>query len=118
MSRAGSWTRRKRRAAVIFLAPLLLVVGALVLVPIVQTTWTSLYSEDGSRFVGLANYVDLVTSPQTRRAIGNNLVWVVVAPTVVTVLGLLFAVLTGESGRRPRSGWCCSCRWHLVPGRG
>ncbi len=94
MSRAGSWTRRKRRAAVIFLAPLLLVVGALVLVPIVQTTWTSLYSEDGSRFVGLANYVDLVTSPQTRRAIGNNLVWVVVAPTVVTVLGLLFAVLT------------------------
>src|SRR5690606_11602607 len=53
VSGAGSWTRRKRRAAVIFLAPLLLVVGALVLVPIVQTTWTSLYSEDGSRFVGL-----------------------------------------------------------------
>lgn len=94
MRRAGPWTRRNRRTAVIFLAPLLLVVGTLVLIPIVQTTWTSLYSEDGSRFVGLANYVDLLTSAQTRKAISNNLVWVAVAPTVVTVLGLLFAVLT------------------------
>src|SRR5690606_13042219 len=92
--RPGPWTRRNRRAALVFLAPLLLVVGTLVLIPIVQTTWTSLYSEDGSRFVGLANYVDLLTSAQTRKAISNNLVWVVVAPTVVTVLGLLFAVLT------------------------
>ena len=36
----------------------------------------------------------MVKAPETRRAITNNMIWVVVAPTVVTILGLLFAVLT------------------------
>src|SRR5262249_4263542 len=40
------------------------------------------------------NYVTMVKAPETRRAITNNLIWVVVAPTVVTVLGLILAVLT------------------------
>jgi alpha-glucoside transport system permease protein len=86
--------RTHRRTAVLFLAPTVLIVGALVAYPIVLSFWMSLHSADGSRFVGLANYVEMVTSPDTRRAIANNAVWVVVAPTVVTVLGLMFAVLT------------------------
>jgi alpha-glucoside transport system permease protein len=36
----------------------------------------------------------MFTAPATRKAITNNLIWVVVAPTVITVLGLVFAVLT------------------------
>jgi alpha-glucoside transport system permease protein len=36
----------------------------------------------------------MFTSPDTRRAITNNAIWVVIAPSVVTVLGLMFAVLT------------------------
>lgn len=86
--------RTHRRTAVLFLAPTVLIVGALVAYPIVFSFWMSLRSADGSRFVGLANYVEMLTSPGTRRAIANNAVWVVVAPTVVTVLGLMFAVLT------------------------
>lgn len=86
--------RRHRRTVALFLAPALLVVCTLVAYPIVSTVWLSLHSPDGSRFVGLANYLEMFTAEQTRRALTNNAIWVVVAPTVVTVLGLMFAVLT------------------------
>jgi alpha-glucoside transport system permease protein len=78
----------------VLLAPALVTVGALVAYPIAQTFWMSLHSEDSSRFVGLANYLAMATSPETRRALTNSAIWVVVAPSVVTVLGLMFAVLT------------------------
>lgn len=94
MNPPGRRARQHRRTAALFLAPALLIVCVLVAYPIVQTAWMSLHSEDGSRFVGAANYLEMFTSPQTRRAITNNAIWVVVAPTVVTVLGLMFAVLT------------------------
>jgi alpha-glucoside transport system permease protein len=80
--------------AVLFLAPTVVTVAALVAYPIVQTVWMSLHNADGSRFVGLANYLEMFTAPEIRRAIANNAIWVVVAPTVVTVLGLMLAVLT------------------------
>jgi alpha-glucoside transport system permease protein len=86
--------REHRRVALLFLTPTLLIVGALVAYPILHTIWMSLHSADGSRFVGLANYVEMFTSPNTRRAITNNALWVIVAPTVVTAFGLMFAVLT------------------------
>jgi alpha-glucoside transport system permease protein len=96
--RAGAGTpsraRRHRRAAAAFLAPALLVLCTLVAYPIVHTVWLSLHSPDGSRFVGLANYLEMFTGQDTRRALTNNAIWVVVAPTVVTVLGLMFALLT------------------------
>jgi alpha-glucoside transport system permease protein len=90
----GRRARLDRRTAALFLAPALVIVCALVVYPIVHTFWMSLHSADGSRFVGLANYLEMFTSPDTRRAITNNAIWVVVAPSVVTVLGLMFAVLT------------------------
>jgi alpha-glucoside transport system permease protein len=36
----------------------------------------------------------MFTDPDTFQAIRNNVIWVIVAPTVVTALGLIFAVLT------------------------
>jgi len=94
-SRGARNPRREARVvAVIFLAPTILLLVALVCYPIVYTIWLSLRSGDGTRFVGLDNYIEMFTSTQTRRAILNNVVWMVVAPTVVTILGLMFAVLT------------------------
>src|SRR4029450_6976186 len=45
-------------------------------------------------FVGLDNYKDMFTDKSTFTAIKNNVIWVVVAPALVTSLGLIFAVLT------------------------
>jgi alpha-glucoside transport system permease protein len=94
MGSAARYERERRTIAVLFLAPALLVLAVLVVWPIINTVWLSLHGKGGAHFVGLTNYVTMFQAPETRRAITNNVVWVVVAPTVVTLLGLMFAVLT------------------------
>jgi alpha-glucoside transport system permease protein len=89
---------RPRRAAtgraLLFLLPALVFLGALVVYPTVATFLRSLWSDSGDRFVGLGNYRAMFARDATITAIKNNAVWVVVAPSVVTTLGLIFAVLT------------------------
>lgn len=93
-ARPGARLRDGRLIAILFVAPALLVLLALVAYPIVNTVWLSLFNADGSKFVGLGNYTEMFTSPDTRRAIINNAIWVVVAPVLVTAIGLVCAVLT------------------------
>ena len=79
--------------ALLFLLPALLLLGVLVVYPIVYTVWRSFYGKEVSNFVGVDNYKDMFTDEATFTAIKNNVIWVVVAPAVVTSLGLIFAVL-------------------------
>jgi len=79
--------------ALAFLAPALVLLGALVVYPIFFSAVRSLFDRGGDSFVGLANYGDMLSSPRTRTAIRNNVIWVVVAPTIATGLGLVYAVL-------------------------
>ncbi|CCH30018.1 ABC transporter permease subunit [Actinosynnema sp. NPDC047251] len=85
---------RSPRQALPFLLPAVVVMGALVLYPLVYSLIRSFFDRSGSGFVGAGNYVDLFTDPRTLTAFKNNVIWVVVAPAVVTGLGLVFAVLT------------------------
>jgi alpha-glucoside transport system permease protein len=66
----------------------------LVIYPTIATFVRSLYDKSGGSFVGLGNYKDMFTSDATRTAIKNNAIWVVAAPSIVTALGLMFAVLS------------------------
>ncbi len=84
---------RGTTAALFFVAPAAVLLGALVVYPIVYTVIRSLFDADGNRFVALGNYVDMFQNDRTLRAIKNNLVWVVIAPTVATGVGLIYAVL-------------------------
>jgi hypothetical protein len=77
-----------------FLLPALVLLGLLVVYPICYTLWRSLYDASGSGFVGLDNYVTMFTDSATFTAIKNNVIWVVVAPALITALGLIFAVVT------------------------
>ncbi|MER7400281.1 sugar ABC transporter permease [Streptomyces sp. NPDC000151] len=77
-----------------FLLPALLLLGALVVYPIGYSVWRSFFDAPGSGFVGLDNYAELFSDDRIRTALKNNIIWVVVAPTVATALGLIFAVLT------------------------
>jgi multiple sugar transport system permease protein/alpha-glucoside transport system permease protein len=81
-------------AAVLFLLPALVLLGALVVYPIGWSVWRSLYDADGSGFVGLDNYGDIFSNDATLTAVKNTAIWVAVAPALVTALGLMFAVLT------------------------
>lgn len=80
--------------AVLFLLPALLLLAAWVIYPIIYSIFRSLYDTTGDQFVGLANYGSIFTDSSTLVTIRNNVIWVVVAPLIVTVLGLLFAVMT------------------------
>ncbi|MEV7439933.1 sugar ABC transporter permease [Streptomyces sp. NPDC091204] len=86
--------RRKRRLAVVFVLPALLLLGALVVYPVVFSFGRSLFDASGDRFVGAGNYAALVHDPATLKAIRNSTIWVVVAPALLTGLGLMLAVLT------------------------
>jgi alpha-glucoside transport system permease protein len=84
----------RRLVAALFLAPAALTVLVLVAYPMASTVWLSLHSSDTGEFVGAANYLRIFATDTTRHAVLNNIVWVVVAPSVVTALGLMLAVLT------------------------
>lgn len=77
----------------LFLAPALVTLAAVVVYPIGATVWYSLYNRRGE-FVGVDNYVEIFTNGDTFTALVNNLIWVLVAPTLITAVGLVFAVLT------------------------
>jgi alpha-glucoside transport system permease protein len=77
-----------------FLGPAVLILGALVAYPIVFSLIRSFFDRFGENFVGVQNYEAIFTNPQTLTAVRNNIIWVVVAPSVVTALGLMFAVMT------------------------
>ena len=85
--------RRMFWTALIFLAPALVLLGALVVYPIVYTVVRSLFDAGGDDFVGWENYVTMFTNDSTFTAIRNNVIWVIVAPVSCTILGLIFAVL-------------------------
>jgi len=91
---------RLRRTVLLasFLGPALIVLGALVVYPIIYTVVRSLFDRSGDRFVGWQNYVTMFTNDTTFTAIRNNILWVVIAPLAVTILGLIFAVLVDRIG--------------------
>ncbi|WP_129842314.1 ABC transporter permease subunit [Streptomyces sp. RFCAC02] len=86
--------RARPWAVACFLLPALLLLGALVVYPIAYSVWRSLFDASGDGFVGLDNFATLFTDGAIRDALRNNLIWLVVAPTAATGLGLIFAVLT------------------------
>lgn len=85
--------RRRLLTALAFLAPTLVLLGVLVAYPVVYSVWRSLYDAAGIDFLGLGNYLTMFTDPATFTAIRNNVIWVLVVPVSVTILGLIFAVL-------------------------
>ncbi|WP_030167923.1 ABC transporter permease subunit [Spirillospora albida] len=80
--------------AMLFLLPSLVVLGFLVVYPIVYSVIRSLFDASGDSFVGIDNYTGVFQGENNLIAVRNTAIWVVVAPTVTTILGLLFAVLT------------------------
>lgn len=93
-ARSGAPRRTRSVVAAGFLLPAVLLLGALVVYPIGYSAVRSVFDASGSGFVGLANYREVFTDDGILTAVRNNLIWVVVAPSVATALGLIFAVLT------------------------
>jgi alpha-glucoside transport system permease protein len=85
--------RRGRIIALLFVFPALLLLGALVVYPVLFSVGRSFFDASGTRFVGGDNYTEMFSDPATLTAIRNTAIWVVVAPALLTGLGLILAVL-------------------------
>jgi alpha-glucoside transport system permease protein len=85
--------RRGRVIAVLFVFPALLLLGALVVYPVLFSVGRSFFDASGNNFVGGENYAEMFRDPATLKAIRNTTIWVVVAPALLTGLGLILAVL-------------------------
>ncbi|WP_405886488.1 sugar ABC transporter permease [Streptomyces longwoodensis] len=85
--------RRGRAAALLFVFPALLLLGALVVYPVLFSVGRSFFDASGTRFVGGDNYTEMFRDPATVKAVRNTAIWVVVAPALLTGLGLVLAVL-------------------------
>ncbi|MGH3414821.1 MAG: ABC transporter permease subunit [Marmoricola sp.] len=82
----------------LFLFPAGIWLAAIVFYPLVYTLIRSLF-HDGpagqvTSFAGIANYIHIFTQSDSLEAFKNNVIWVVVVPALITIIGLIFAVLT------------------------
>ncbi|WP_425599234.1 carbohydrate ABC transporter permease [Azospirillum brasilense] len=94
----SSLERQRRRAAWLFLLPMLVVLAGVAGWPLFRTVFFSftdatLATLDGFQGVGLDNYLWLVRDPVWWRAVWNTLVFTVVSVGIETVLGLGIALI-------------------------
>ncbi|MFV2052910.1 carbohydrate ABC transporter permease [Aliiroseovarius sp. YM-037] len=78
----------------LFLFPALFVLGVYLVYPVINSIWLSLYDANGDDFVGTANYEWLIQDGKFLESMRNNLLWLVVVPTLSTLFGLIAAALT------------------------
>jgi alpha-glucoside transport system permease protein len=87
-----------RWVAGIFLFPAVILLLAVLVYPFIWSVIRSLFNDgpagNTGSFAGLSNFKAIFTNSQAFQAVKNNLIWVIVAPAVLTMLGLIFAVLT------------------------
>lgn len=111
MTQKTGLTRQRTRAAWMFLAPMLIVLGAVALYPLGQTIWfgftdASLNNIDDAEFVGIRNYIEwldygngqgewlgLLADERWWRAVWNTIYFSVVSVSLETLFGLVIALV-------------------------
>jgi alpha-glucoside transport system permease protein len=76
----GPWEARIK--PYVFIGPAVLVVGLFLVYPAVQTVVYSFANDDSTAFVGLDNYVSLFTEGDFYSVMLNNLLWIIIVPTI------------------------------------
>ncbi|HEY8284671.1 MAG TPA: sugar ABC transporter permease, partial [Chloroflexota bacterium] len=103
----GKIMSRPKRAPIgplqyLYMLPMLLLVGAFLLYPALNTAWLSFTDSNGlnnPKFIGLKNYTNLFTDPAFSTSFTNTLLWVVGVLVLQVTFGLLIAlVLSGVRG--------------------
>jgi ABC-type sugar transport system permease subunit len=85
------------------LAPVLALVGLFTLLPFAYAAWTSVHRHvlvlQGRPYVGLRNYRNAIDDPLFGASLKTTLIFVVVAVPLVTLVGLLVALLLNQRVR-------------------
>lgn len=94
---------RDTRIALLMLAPAVLLLGIFVIVPTLYAIYLSFFNwsfYQDSEFVGLRNFVNVLTDPEFRAAIGRGLLFVLMTLPVQLLLSFLIASFVTGAGRR------------------
>ena len=81
----------------IFVGPAVAILIWYLAFPTLRTFWFSLFSADGTAFVGLENYVAIFTDRNMFTAFRNNILWILFGASFVVIFGLLVAVLADRT---------------------
>lgn len=93
--------RIKRRVQpILFALPALVLVGAVLVYPALDTVRVSFMDNTASRYVGASNYSDLVHDPAVHTAVVNNALWLVIVPAATVAVGLVIAFLANRLSHR------------------
>jgi alpha-glucoside transport system permease protein len=87
----GKWEERLK--PYVYILPAVAAIGLFLIYPAVQTIIYSFANQTSSRWVGLENYTDLLGERDFQITLVNTLLWIIIVPTLVVVLGLAVAVL-------------------------
>lgn len=89
-----------RKAAVVrpwlFIGPALLFLGLYLVYPVFESLYLSFHGKNGEVFVGFSNYTWLFNDPEFRESLFNNLLWLIVVPSLSTFFGLVIAAMTDK----------------------
>jgi alpha-glucoside transport system permease protein len=99
---AGRATGRLSRplAIAVFLGPAVVLVAIGLVVPAIRTAFLSFKNDDSTQFLGGKNYGWAFTSGPIRQVLINTLEWIIIAPVLVTALGLTVALLVDRLKRQ------------------
>jgi alpha-glucoside transport system permease protein len=92
----GRWEDRVK--PYLFLLPALAAISLYLIYPTVQTFIYSFADRRSTKLVGFENYVNLLKSSQFQNSIFNTLLWILIVPAAVIVIGLLIATLADRLG--------------------
>lgn len=81
----------------VFVGPAIAIVAYYLAIPTVRTLLASFYNRDGSLFIGLDNYLKMLTDPAMLVTFRNNMMWIVFGASLTIVFGLLIATLADRS---------------------
>ncbi|NEX46170.1 carbohydrate ABC transporter permease [Pseudotabrizicola algicola] len=94
------WKANQRRLAPwLFMAPGLAMFLLYVIIPIFQSIWVSFYDWDGlgdARWIGTANYVELIDDDAFYISLKNNVIWLVLYMLAVPA-GLMIAIFLNQT---------------------
>jgi len=98
VTRTGALDRRRRRAGLLFVAPVFLFLCAVIVFPLGHAFWTSLHRIRGltSTFVGFQNYVRVLSDEQFWHSLGVSLVFTASCVSLHMTIGLGLALVLNQ----------------------
>lgn len=91
----AAWTARLQ--PFVFVGPAVAILVWYLALPTVRTFWFSLFNADSSTFIGLRNYLSVLTERFMWESVRNNILWMLFGTSMSVGLGLLIAVLADRS---------------------